>query len=317
MAKGNMMQGMARGVVGDVVFSRLDGQQISRVRNRSPRNPKTNAQLYQRGIMATIMQIYSAGKQIFDHSFQGKTVGSGCQREFMSLNAKKLRALVASEIDNATASADCKGHVVGPGTKSPVPNEYIISTGTYDQMIFDADGKMPAPGQGIDTYAKYCDQIGLIDGDYYTIVAIAPNNNVEEIFSVNGQRTDAARQYPGVFAFARLTVKAGLTTSTDTLPANPTLGNIFTIDESANVGGSLLAVTITSGISSVDIFGNLDDMAFGIIRSRKDQDLRSNTTMKLISENLYGITSDFALEAWQQGAVAVGDSRLILEGANF
>ena len=72
MAKGNMLQGMARGKVGDVVFSRLNGQQISRVRNRQPYNPRTNKQLIQRAIMATVMLGYSAGKEIFNHSFQGK-----------------------------------------------------------------------------------------------------------------------------------------------------------------------------------------------------------------------------------------------------
>lgn len=71
MAKGNMFLGMARGKVGDVVFYRADGQQLSRVRNRNPRNPRTNAQLFQRAIMATVVQAYAAGKELFDHSFQG------------------------------------------------------------------------------------------------------------------------------------------------------------------------------------------------------------------------------------------------------
>ena len=87
MAKGNMLQGMARGKVGDVVFSRLGGEQIARVRNRHPKNPRTNAQLYQRAIMATVMQAYSAGKVIFDHAFQGREIGAGIQRRFMALNA--------------------------------------------------------------------------------------------------------------------------------------------------------------------------------------------------------------------------------------
>ena len=48
MAKGNLFLGMGRGSVGDVTFYRADGQQLSRARNRKPRNPKTNAQLIQR-----------------------------------------------------------------------------------------------------------------------------------------------------------------------------------------------------------------------------------------------------------------------------
>ena len=74
MAKGNLFQGMGRGKVGDVVFSRLNGEQISRVRNRHPKNPRSNSQLFQRAIMATVMQAYSAGKAIFDHSFEGYAV---------------------------------------------------------------------------------------------------------------------------------------------------------------------------------------------------------------------------------------------------
>ena len=317
MSKGNLFLGYARGAVGDVVFSRLDNQQITRARNRAPRNPKTNPQLVQRSFMATILLAYKAGKEIFDHSFEGKYVGAGCMREFMSLNIRKLRSQVASEIESGTTSADCKARVVGPGTKSPVPNEYIVSSGTYDQTLFDSDGKMPAPGAGIDTYAKYCAQVGLIDGDYYTIVAFAPNTLEEEVFSISGVSDLGARQYPGVFAFVRLTVKPGLTTSTDALPGSPTFNNLFTVDASANFDGFLLSTGITTGISTTDIFGSLDDMAFGIIRSRKDQDLRSNTSLKLVASNPMGITSNFALEAWQQGSVRVGDSSLILEGGNF
>lgn len=317
MSKGNLFLGYARGAVGDVVFSRLDNQQITRARNRAPRNPKTNPQLVQRAFMATILQAYKAGKEIFDHSFEGKSVGSGCMREFMSLNLRKLRAQVASEIAAGTTSEDCKARVVGPGTISPVPNEYIVSTGTYDQTLFDADGKMPAPGSGIDTYAKYCEQVGLIDGDYYTIIAFSPNTNEEEVFHISGESDYGAYQFPGVFAFVRLTVKPGLTTSTDALPGNISFGNLFTIDASANFTGLLLSEGITTGINTTDIFGSQDDMAFGIIRSRKDQDLRSNTTLKLAASNPMGITSNYALAAWQQGSVQVGDSSLILEGGNF
>ena len=75
MSKGNLFQGMARGSVGDVTFTRVNGQQVARVRNRKPKNPRTNKQLYQRAIMATVMRAYSAGRAIFDHSFEGVKFG--------------------------------------------------------------------------------------------------------------------------------------------------------------------------------------------------------------------------------------------------
>jgi hypothetical protein len=52
MAKDNLFLGTARGSVGDIVFSRLDGQQVARVRNRAPRNPQSPAQMVQRIIMS-------------------------------------------------------------------------------------------------------------------------------------------------------------------------------------------------------------------------------------------------------------------------
>ena len=121
MAKGNILLGMGRGKLGDIVLTRIDGQQIARPRNRQPKNPRTNKQLYQRAVMATVMQAYSAGIKIFDHSFEGKAVGAACQRYFMKLNAKKLRAQIAADIDGDVAEASQIGHVIAPGVSVPVP----------------------------------------------------------------------------------------------------------------------------------------------------------------------------------------------------
>ena len=142
MAKGNMFLGMARGKVGDVVFYRADGQQLSRVRNRNPRNPRSDAQLFQRAIMATTVQAYTAGKAIFDHSFQGYSVGAQNQREFLKRNAKMLRELIATDINTPIATNQQKARVVAPGVSMPVPNAYVISRGTYDQSLFSYEDKL-------------------------------------------------------------------------------------------------------------------------------------------------------------------------------
>ena len=49
MSKGNLFLGFGRGKVGVVVFSRLNGEQVTRARNRSPRKPKYPLQLLQLG----------------------------------------------------------------------------------------------------------------------------------------------------------------------------------------------------------------------------------------------------------------------------
>ena len=68
MAKGIAINGMLRGKLGGVVYSRVNGEQISRVKAEVVRNPKTTAQMAQRAIFATATQAYSLMKPIVDHS---------------------------------------------------------------------------------------------------------------------------------------------------------------------------------------------------------------------------------------------------------
>ena len=64
MSKGNLFLGFGRGKVGDVVFYRSNGEQITRSLNRNPKNPRSESQLLQRIIMGTVMQAYSKMKSI-------------------------------------------------------------------------------------------------------------------------------------------------------------------------------------------------------------------------------------------------------------
>lgn len=318
-----MFHGMARGKVGDVVFSRLNGQQIARVRNRAPKNPRTNAQLYQRAIMATIMQAYSAGKEIFDHSFQGKTKGAACQQRFMSINIKNLRAMVANEVNNAVAVNQQFGRCVAPASLYPVPYEYVVSEGTYAQTAFNVSVKnsrlavslnLPA-GTTPSTVAEYAAALGLVEGDYYTILGYEAGD--EAVFSLEGATAEQATQYNGRFFFARLGVKEGVATNTATAS---TYADLFYVDSvQTNSSRNVLAKALTADITIID-FGSVDAGAIGVIRSRKDSDLRSSSSLLMSLESTlgdYGLASGYVLDAWKQGSVSVGDSDLILEGGNF
>ena len=218
MAKGNLFQGMARGKVGDVVFSRANGEQISRVRNRHPKNPRTNAQLYQRAIMASIVQAYAAGKAIFDHSFQGYSVGAQNQREFIKRNAKLLRETVAADINTPIATNLQKGRVVAPGISSPVPFAYEISSGTYQQSLFTEtnDGttfSLPMINDGEGETAKaYFERVGFTVGDIYTFVMFVPNENV--LYQSNLWDDVLASQNACSFGYVRLIVKDASTDET-------------------------------------------------------------------------------------------------------
>lgn len=65
MAKGNMFLSQARGKVGSVVFSVIRGQQIERVHNPSPANPRTLSQQAQRSLLANMTKFYKRGTQNF------------------------------------------------------------------------------------------------------------------------------------------------------------------------------------------------------------------------------------------------------------
>lgn len=337
MAKGNMFQGMARGKVGDVVFSRNNGEQISRVRNRHPKNPRTNKQMYQRAVMATVMQAYAAGQEIFNHSFQGKSVGAENQRAFLSKNSKLLRGLLAAEIEANTAALNCNVAVVAPGAITPTPNEYMISEGTYPQSFFGwNEGSkafvLPTATEG-ETVAAFAQRCGLVAGDIYTFVAMVisgdtPSFTVRNVTSEFNGSYKPISQYPCTFAFVRLQVKD--VASVTTTVAQATLSDLFEITAAKNTA---LALTGTVSAGTIDAqtlisatafpAASSDLVSFGCIRSRFDQDLRSTSFMHIASvvddrDNLgmYGITSAYALAAWMQGTEALGESDLVLEGGD-
>lgn len=102
MAKGNMLQGMARGAVGDIVFSHSKGQQVARVRNRRPANPKSNPQMRQRSAFLCPLLFYKRGKQAqFKFAFENKFPKESDFNAFMRLNALAGIPLTPAERDLA------------------------------------------------------------------------------------------------------------------------------------------------------------------------------------------------------------------------
>lgn len=320
MAKGNLFQGMARGKVGDVVFSRLNGQQISRVRNRSPRNPNTNKQLVQRAVMANIMAMYSAGQTIFNHAFQGKAVGAENQREFMKSNVNLLRSLVVSEMNAGTAAADCKGHVGVRGMNIASPFEgAIISKGTYDQSIFTFDNggfKLPVVNAN-ETIGAYAARIGLIPGDLYTFVAygvgfddVMANLNVEQE-SASGN-TD--RLYNCRFEYVQFKVKENILANTTAITAATVITDLF--DDYQHSGEPFADEFLLTGTIGVqDILSYADAGCIGCIRSREYEDLRSNSFLH-VSTGKWGFATPYLLSVWDETTTLQGTT-LILEGSNF
>lgn len=198
MAKVNLWLRGARGKFAGASLSKgTNGETIAR-EVVTPANPNTVKQRYQRAIMATVMIMYSAFSELFDHSFEGKAKGSECQQEFIKRNAHVLRSALSADLARyeATDSSHIdfsylRNTVVLPKSDWPAANAYQISSGSYNQGFFKFNRKriidnpvyqpdekataicyqIPTPTQG-ETVAQYALRNGLVAGDIYTVVAL-------------------------------------------------------------------------------------------------------------------------------------------------
>lgn len=125
MAKGNLFLGHARGKVGSLVFSRQNGEQVTRALNTRPKNPQTDPQIVQRAIAGTVMYAYSYLQEICNHSFEGIAYGAKSQQYFTKVNMDLLRQLYAADPTNTNTMMFSKKN-----SKSAVANSYIISKGS-------------------------------------------------------------------------------------------------------------------------------------------------------------------------------------------
>lgn len=115
MATGNWLLSGVKGKVGDLVLSKSNGVQITRARNRFPKNPKTTKQALQRMKFAAIAAFYSAfEKDVLNHSWQGVKYGGPSHNHFYKL----------------ALSPDVKTPAVEKGSMSFVPSNYPMSRGT-------------------------------------------------------------------------------------------------------------------------------------------------------------------------------------------
>lgn len=320
MAKGNLFLGQGRGSVGDVVFYRANGQQLSRSRNRSPRNPKTDAQILQRATSATVVQAYKAGKAIFDHAFEGKSVPAGNQRRFLSVNMRRLRAAVISELDTPAATSNAR--VASPGTTYPVPWSYRIAEGSLIQNLFEVTAVTEGQDLGMkvkmmdaqagESVAQYAARLNLTAGEIYTLVGFAINNDK------SGSSDLISRE--ASFGFSRLIMK-DVSVSTTAMSA-ATYGDFFTIDTS---GAQLPLTTLVSAnldITQIVPSASTPIGSIGIIRSNENSGLRSTSDMVCPFEldsslaNEWGVAPINLFTAWSSESSGL-QSPLILEGGGF
>lgn len=179
MGKGNLLQGMGRGKLGDTVFYRAMGSQMFRVRNRVIKNPKSVGQQIQRSLMATVTKAYSQLQVICNHSFENVAYGSASQVYFVKKNLELLRKAAVAYTENNLTGIGVYNmpYIVAPGTVATIcPNKLMISEGSLQQTAFTVeDGQWDSamvvrPALGIQ--AKTKEFLESLGDKMYTLVVV-------------------------------------------------------------------------------------------------------------------------------------------------
>lgn len=186
MAKGNLFLGHARGKVGSLVFSRQDGEQVTRALNTRPKNPKTDQQIVQRAIAGTVMYAYSYLQEICNHSFEGIAYGAKSQQYFTKVNMDLLRQLYAANPTNTNSmmfskknskSAVANSYIISKGSINNTPIQPVLVKGTND-VYHLGDIKFPALVNEM-SVSDYLAAIGLEKAkDQMTLILIRPTKDV-------------------------------------------------------------------------------------------------------------------------------------------
>lgn len=341
MATGNLFQGLAKGSVGDVVFYRNNGKQVSRVRNRQVKNPQTGAQMAQRCVMSAVSKAYSKMKYICDHSFEGVSYGARSMAMFMKLNADRARQSAIGGTEKE--SWVCKGHNVAPvlplqvssGSLASRKGSFIFSTENHSDNHYSSVKIISGRFASQDAM-KASDFLRIMNigaGDMLTFIGLAasqPKILGDEVFKTINTR----------LVYFRVKVK-------DVLPANLSeidwKSDMYLDFEDSNIDASGTApwalssdkfsMTVESAgegayYPAFVLGGSITDAGYilcgALIASKKQGNsyLRSTEILELNGANMpewlgESTAFDTALQSYLVGGGALGDNPYYLNGGEL
>lgn len=212
MAKGIDINGQLRGKRGGMVYYRANGQQISRARNFSPKNPKSAKQAVQRMILATAAKVASAYKPIVNHSFEGIREGELSVRHFRALLMKKMRNVAAVYINGDQSQSAAANFALKGAPIVGAVDGMQLSTGSLSPLNFTVGGEVvtlfasaAVPDQiaSVAEYRAALKLLGLEPGEQLTIICQYRNNAA------------AVAEYEGYTEFAQMVRFARITFKTE------------------------------------------------------------------------------------------------------
>lgn len=337
MAKGNLFLGHARGKVGSLVFSRQNGEQVTRALNTRPKNPQTDPQIVQRAIAGTVMYAYSYLQEICNHSFEGIAYGAKSQQYFTKVNMDLLRQLYAANPTNTNHMMFSKKN-----SKSAVANSYIISKGSISNtpvqpelkkeggdLVYLDNIKFPSI-ENEQSVSEYLASIGLAKAkDQLTLILIRQTQDVigkqyddpqknqyrlnamqidrairtsyspEDVYFATAEGSDNKKFY------AELAKCLEFKKNSD----NPGLEMIINPSLNNQVGLEI----VTEDVLAAGIIYSAFDNVKGWLRSNA-QLVCSNVVFDGKNNNLVGLTAGNLIDYWDESASVVVSNRLLNNG---
>jgi len=284
MAKGNPILGTMQGTIGDVTTYNYNGKQVTRVRRRTIRNPRTSKQAIQRTIASTVAKFVSAFAPVLNNSLQNEGSKVSTLAKIRSLNMNMLRQLAAQKLGTYTPK----------GSMYVAPNAYIISRGTLAGLnpLTNAAGinALDAGSLAFPESVLNCEEVDTIASHCFPTIAVG-----DQITILVGHLVDFENLAEGSrTAYCRFAFKDDKTPCFIAGEDGVRLLNPAAIDQTKAEGpwdklvfthnGELLQSYINVSPMTGGNVGDTVEMA-GVIVSRESGKLRSNAYMVSVTND--------------------------------
>lgn len=301
MAKSKGFFAMRRGSAGDLTFSVLNGQQITKQKVSQVTNPKSTGQVVQRMKLSPAQKFYTAFEALLNHSFQNIEYGNKSRQFFMSEAMKQNGgAYIAKGVD-----------ILSPGT-------YLISKGSQGTVNVSYNDIAEGYVTNIKLSKKYGSTAGNVRSHDEFVSDVLENNPwIQEGQKLTVMAVVRSSQSYGQYIytpfFYQILLKSdGLTIPEDVHKEDPQFsdGYEFLFAQNINYNGNFRIYG--------DEFPTGWPAALGVIVSsgNKKSDLRTTSRMAVDPDTYRDFYSEtafkYAIASYQDSAsVQVGDEWLL------
>lgn len=181
--------GIARGRLGEGVFSRVKGQTTVRGYNPTPANPRSAPQQSQRAQFSSAVKFFSRGVQnFFKFAFENKLEKESDYNAFMRLNAN--RGMYFGPVQNETPEYPALGRFIMTRGSIPAPDYYYVDSISAFQAFFNLTSIASTP-QTLGELSSILVSNGYQQGDVVTFCVIKTD-------SFSGSASEPVVEYSNV-----------------------------------------------------------------------------------------------------------------------